>query len=143
MLNTYTRSYADPKQPSVELKVLPNNIRYDFLDKQLNRPIIVSANLNDEETKKLLMVLRKYPAALGYIISDLRGISPSVCMHIILLEEDSKTFRKHKRRRNPIISDVVRKEVLKLLEARIIYPISDNQWASPVLVVLRKEVSQL
>lgn len=30
------------------------------------------------------------------------------------------------------MSDLVKKEVQKLLKARIIYPISDNNWASPV-----------
>lgn len=37
-----------PKQPSVELKVLPKNLRYEFLDEQLDRPIIVSVDLNRE-----------------------------------------------------------------------------------------------
>lgn len=36
------------------------------------------------------------------------------------------------------MSDVIRKEVLKLLGVVIIYPISDNQWVSPVHVVPKK-----
>jgi len=59
-------------------------------------------------------------------------------MHRIMLEEDSKTSREHQRRINPILSDVVKKEVQKLLEAGIIYPISDSQWVSPVHVVPKK-----
>lgn len=59
-------------------------------------------------------------------------------MHRIMLEEESKTSREHQRRLNPIMSDVVRKEVLKLLEAGIIYPISDNKWVIPVHVVPKK-----
>lgn len=84
------------------------------------------------------MVLRKYPAGLGYNISDLKGISPSMCMHKIMLEENSKTSKEHQRRINIIMRDVVRKEVLKLLEAGIIYPISDSQWDSLVHVVSKK-----
>ena len=59
-------------------------------------------------------------------------------MHRIMLEEDSKTSREHQRRINPILSDVVKIEVQKLLEAGIIYPISDSQWVSQVHVVPKK-----
>ena len=59
-------------------------------------------------------------------------------MHRILLEEDSMPSREHQRRINPIMSDVVKKEVLKLLEAGIIYQISDSKWVSPVHVVPKK-----
>ena len=59
-------------------------------------------------------------------------------MHRIMLEEDCKTSREHQRRINPILSEVVKKEVQKLLEAGIIYPISDSNWVSPVHVVPKK-----
>ena len=127
-----------PKKPALELKTLPKNLRYEFLDTELERPVIVNADLGKIETKKFLHILRKYPTALGYNISYLKGISPSICMHRIMLEEDSKTSREHQRRINPILSDVVKKEVQKLLEVGIIYPISDSQWVSPVHVVPKK-----
>lgn len=127
-----------PKKPYVELKTLPKNLRYEFLHKELERPVIVNADLGRKETNQLLDVLRKYPSTLGYNISDLKGISPSVCMHRIMLEEDSKISREHQRRINPIMSDVVKREVLKLLEAGIIYPISNSKWVSPIHVVPKK-----
>lgn len=72
---------SGPKKPSIEIKELPKSLRYEFLDDELNRPVIVSATLNKEETNHLLDILRKYHASLGYNISDLKGIHPSVCMH--------------------------------------------------------------
>ena len=128
----------EPEQPKIELKELPQSLRYEFLDSELNRPVIVNADLEKEETKKLLAVLRRYPKAIGYTINDLTGISPSVCTHRIMLEEDSKTSREHQRRLNPNMSEVVMKEVMKLLDAGIIYPISDSKWVSPVHVVPKK-----
>jgi hypothetical protein len=83
------------QKPAQELKELPKNLRYEFLDKEMNRPVIVSATLNQDETNRLLNVLRRYPSALGYNISDLKGISLFVCMHRISLEEDSKPSREH------------------------------------------------
>ena len=98
----------------------------------------MNSSLGTLETQKLLDVLRKYPTALGYNISDLKGICPSICMHRILLEEDCKTSREPQRRINPILSTVVRDEIKKLMEAGIIYPISDSKWVSPVHVVPKK-----
>ncbi|XP_050896361.1 uncharacterized protein LOC127103118 [Lathyrus oleraceus] len=127
-----------PKKPTIELKELPKNLRYEFLDEELNRPVIVSAALNGDETNQLLDVLRKYPTTLGYNISDLKGISLFVCMPRIMLEEDSKSSREYQRRINTILSDVVKREVLKLLEDGIIYQISDSKWVNPVHVVPKK-----
>jgi len=124
------------EQPKVKMKELPKNLRYEFIGS--NRPVIMSADLGETETEKLLDVLRKYPKAIGYSIDDLKGINPSICMHKILLEEDYKPFREHQRRLNPNISEVVKKEVLKLLDAGVIYPISDSKWVSPVHVVPKR-----
>ena len=76
--------------------------------------------------------------ALGWKISDLKGISPTICTHHIYLEEDSKAVRQPQRRLNPHIQEVVRIEVRKLLQAGIIYPISDSTWVSPTQVVPKK-----
>ena len=54
------------------------------------------------------------------------------------MEEDAKLVRDHQRRLNPKMKEVVRKEILKLLEAGIIYPVADSQWVSPVHCVPKK-----
>jgi len=66
------------------------------------------------------------------------GIIPSFCMHRILLEKDAKPIRQPQRRLNPQLMEVVKKEVTKLLQAGIIYPISDSTWVSPVHVFPKK-----
>ena len=124
--------------PKVELKPLPEHLRYAFLGPGNIFPVVVSAALNEEECEKLLCVLNKYRSAIGWSISDLRGISPTTCMHRILLEEGHKPRVQSQRRLNPIMQDVVRKEVIKLLDAGIIYAISDSEWVSPTQVVAKK-----
>ena len=76
--------------------------------------------------------------ALGWRISDLKGISPVVCTHHIYLEEEAKLVRQPQRRLNPHMQEVVREEVLKLVQAGIIYPISDSTRVSPTQVVPKK-----
>ena len=56
-------------------------------------------------------------------------------MHKILMEENAKTSIEHQRRLNPVMKEVVKKEVLKLLNAGFIYAISDSPWVIPVHVV--------
>ena len=90
------------------------------------------------EEQRLLEILRKYKDAIAWSIDDLEGISPSICMHKILLEENSKTSIKHQRRMNLMMKEVVRKEVLKWLNAGFIYAISDRPWVIPVHVVPKK-----
>ena len=68
-------------------------------------------------------------------MEDLKGISPSICMRKILLEENAKTSIEHQRRLNPFMKEVVKKEVFKWLNARFTYAISDNPWVSPIHVV--------
>jgi len=105
--------------------------------------VIVNAELNACQVDSLLRVLREHKKAIGYTLDDLRGIHPSVCMHRILMEDDHRPTIEHQRRLNPNMQEVVKKEILKLLKAGIIYPISDNKWVSPVHVVPKKGGCQL
>jgi hypothetical protein len=100
--------------------------------------VIINANLSELETHSLLAELRVHRKAIGYTIDDIKGISPSVCMHRILMEDDHKPSIESQRRLNPNLKDVVKKEILKLLDAGIIYPISDSNWVSPIHIVPKK-----
>ena len=100
--------------------------------------MIVVASLTPEEGEKLLRVLREHRTALGWTIFDIKGISPSICMHKILMEELYKPSIEPQRRLNPAIKEVVRAEILKLLDVGIIYAISDSSWVSLVQVVPKK-----
>ena len=95
------------------LKELPSHLKYYFLEQEKTKPVIISAALTENEEQKLLTILRKYKEAIAWSIEDLKSISPSICMHKILLEDNAKTSIEHQRRLNPVMKDVVRKEVLK------------------------------
>ena len=80
-------------------------------------PVIISSSLNDEQKGKLLDVLKEHKGALGWTIADITGINPVDCMHYIHLDENTKPTRKMQRRLNLNMKEVVRTEVLKLLDA--------------------------
>lgn len=122
----------------VELKQLPNHLRYAFLEDNSTYPVIISSSLTTNEEDKLLRILRKHKASLGWSIADIKGISPTICMHKILMEDSYKPSIEHQRRLNLAMKEVVRAEILKLLKAWIIFAISDSEWVSPVQVVPKK-----
>ena len=68
-------------------------------------------------------------------IEDIKGISPSICMHKILMEEVHTPFIEHRRWINPAMKEVVKNEVLKWLQAGFIYAIFESPWVSPIQVV--------
>ncbi|KAK3221631.1 hypothetical protein Dsin_008656 [Dipteronia sinensis] len=113
-------------------------MKYVFLDEEKLNPVIIAANLEASQEDELLGVLKEYREAIGWFIDDIKGISPTMCMQKIFLEENAKPTREGQRRLNPIMQEVVKKEILKLLDAGIIYPISDSRWVSPIHVVPKK-----
>ncbi|KAK9922019.1 hypothetical protein M0R45_030502 [Rubus argutus] len=124
--------------PKLELKPLPADLKYAFLGLNDTFPVVISSKLNSEQEGMLLNVLNAHKSAIGWTLADIKGISPLVCTHKILLEEDAKPSREAQRRLNPNMKNVVKSEVLKLWDARIIYPISDSKWVSPTQVVPKK-----
>ncbi|KAK1653116.1 hypothetical protein QYE76_070921 [Lolium multiflorum] len=128
-----------PKEdPVFDLKPLPDNLKYAYIDDKKTYPVIISAKLSDIEEERLLEILKKHRGAIGYTLDDLKGISPAICQHAINIEDDAKPVVEHQRRLIPKMKDVVRNEVLKLLEAGIIYPIADSRWVSHVHCVPKK-----
>ncbi|GJU20439.1 reverse transcriptase domain-containing protein [Tanacetum coccineum] len=116
--------------PEVELKELPPHLEYAFLEGDDKLPVIIAKDLKDEEKAALLKVLKSHKRAIAWKLSDIKGVNPEFCTHKILMEEDYEPSVK--------IHDVIKKEVEKLLDAGLIYPISDSPWVSPVHCVPKK-----
>nr|GEV65162.1 reverse transcriptase domain-containing protein [Tanacetum cinerariifolium] len=118
--------------PVVELKDLPPHLEYAFLEGDDKLPVIIAKELKDVEKTALIKVLKSHKQALAWQLSDIKGINPKFHTHKILMEDDFKPGVQHQRRVNPKIHEVIKKEVLKLLDAELIYPILDSLWVSPV-----------
>ncbi|GJW37018.1 reverse transcriptase domain-containing protein [Tanacetum coccineum] len=124
--------------PEVELKDLPPYLENAFLEGTNKLPVIIAKDLKDEEKAALIKVLKSHKRALAWQLSDIKGINPEFYTHKILMEDDFKPVVQHQRRVNPKIYEVIKKEVLKLFDAGLIYPISDSPWVSPVHYVPKK-----
>nr|GFB90446.1 retrovirus-related Pol polyprotein [Tanacetum cinerariifolium] len=131
------KSSAD--EPHVtELKELPPHLKYSFLEGDDKLPVIIAKDLSVEEKTALITLLKSHKRAIAWKLSDIKGINSEFCTHKILMEKDFEPAVQHQRRVNPKIHDVIKQEVIKLLEAGLIYPISDSPWVSPVHCVPKK-----
>ncbi|GJY13389.1 reverse transcriptase domain-containing protein [Tanacetum coccineum] len=124
--------------PELELKDLPSHLEYAFLEGTNKLPVIIAKNLKDEEKERLIKVLKSHKQAIAWKLSDIKGIDPQFCTHKILMEDDFKPAVQHQRRVNPKIHEVIKKEVVKLLDAGLIYPISDSPWVCLVHCVPKR-----
>nr|GFB08973.1 retrovirus-related Pol polyprotein from transposon 17.6 [Tanacetum cinerariifolium] len=120
--------FEEDEPPKVELKELPPHLEYVFLSNNGKWPVIIAKDLSSNEKTDLINVLKTQKKALAWKLTDIKGIDPEFCSHKILLEEDYSPKVQSQRRVNPKIHDVIKKEVEKLLDAILIYPISDSPW---------------
>nr|GFB08642.1 reverse transcriptase domain-containing protein [Tanacetum cinerariifolium] len=121
------QSFED-EPPEVELKELPPHLKYAFLGDNEKWPVIIAKDLSSNEKTALINVLKTRKKAIAWKLTDIKGIDPEFCSYKILLEEDYSPKVQSQRRVNPKIHDVIKKEVEKLLDAGLIYPISDSPW---------------
>nr|GEZ95215.1 reverse transcriptase domain-containing protein [Tanacetum cinerariifolium] len=133
-----TEKSSVDEPPIVELKALPPHLEYAFLEGDNKLPVIIAKDLSVEEKAALITILKSHKRAIAWKLSDIKGINLEFCSHKILLEEDFTLAVQHQRRVNQKIHDVIKQEVIKLLDAGLIYPISDSPWVSPVHCVSKK-----
>ncbi|XP_076932969.1 uncharacterized protein LOC143598703 [Bidens hawaiensis] len=128
---------------AVELKELPKHLKYVFLGDNNTLPAIIASNLKESQEKALMEVLKEYKEAIRWMIADLKGISPSIVMHKIITDPEVKPAHDAQRRLNPNMREIVKKEVLKWLDAGFIFPISDRTWVSSTQMIPKKAGIQI
>jgi hypothetical protein len=95
--------------------------------------------------------LKKHKKVIGYSINDLKGLNPAFCTHRIPMEDQCKPIVDHQRSLTHDIREEVKKEVIKLLDVGIIYPVPHSEWVSTVhclpkkggLTVVKNEKNEL
>ncbi|GJY74582.1 reverse transcriptase domain-containing protein [Tanacetum coccineum] len=117
-INTYYKIKTSLEEPptDLELKPLPDNLEYVFLEEPSFLPVIISSKLSTLNKSKLVSVLKKHKEAFAWKTTDIPGIYPSFYKHKIQLLEDKKPVVQKQRRSNPNMQEVVKKDIVKLLD---------------------------
>ncbi|GJT53765.1 reverse transcriptase domain-containing protein [Tanacetum coccineum] len=139
-INTDYKIKTSLEEPpmDLELKSLPDNLEYVFLEEPSFLPVIISSQLSKEKKDKLVSVLKKIQGSFCLKTTDIPGIFPSFYKHKIQLLDDKKPVVQKQRRLNPNMQEVVKKEIIKLLDTGIIYLIIDSPWVSTIYCVSKK-----
>nr|GFA92301.1 retrovirus-related Pol polyprotein [Tanacetum cinerariifolium] len=128
-INTDYKIKTSLEEPptDLELKPLPDNLEYVFLKEPSFLPVIISSKLSAQNKSKLVSVLKKHKEAFAWKTTDIPGICPLLCKHKIQLLDDKKPVGQKQRRLNPNMQEVVKKEIMKLLDTGIIYSIAKER----------------
>ena len=132
---------SPPAKPSIEeapklkLKAVLHHLKYEFLGNGDTLPVIIASDLNEKQVESLVKVLKRFKRAIGWTIADIIGIPPGICSHKIQLMPDHKPSIEYQRCLNHPMQEVVKKEIIKWLDAEVIYPIADSSWVCPVQCV--------
>jgi hypothetical protein len=122
-------SESPPQTPkTISSKSIPIEIEPG---KSLN----INPHLTDAETQQLMKLLQENKEAFAWDYTDMKGISPDLCTHRIYIKEDCRPICQPQRRMNPNLREILKEELQKLLNAGFIYPISDSEWVSPLVIV--------
>ena len=103
------------EEPTLELKTLPSTLKYTFFDEEKAKPVIISSKLDMKQEEKLVEVLRKNEEAIGWTLTDLKGLDPSLCTHHIFLVDESRPVREAQRWLSPKVWEAVKEEIIKWL----------------------------
>ena len=104
-------------QAPLELKPLSNNLKYVFIGDNNTLPIIIAKGLKSVQEEKLMKLLCDHKTSIGWALAEIKGISPLMCMHHILVEDNAKPTRKMKMRLNSPMIEAVKAKILELLDA--------------------------
>nr|GEW41792.1 DNA-directed DNA polymerase [Tanacetum cinerariifolium] len=133
--------YSIEETLELELKELPSHLKYAYLEGVDKLPVIISKDLKVDEKEALLKVVKSHKWAIAWKITHIKCIDPRFCTYKILMEEDYKPAVQSQRWVNPKIHEVIKKEVIKFLDAGMIYPISNSPWVSPIYCVPKKGIT--
>ncbi|GJX14917.1 reverse transcriptase domain-containing protein [Tanacetum coccineum] len=91
-INTDYKIKTSLEEPptDLELKPLPDNLEYVFLEEPSFLLVIISSQLSTQNKSKLVFVLKKHKEVFAWKTTDIPGICPSLCKHKIQLLDDKK-----------------------------------------------------
>ena len=128
-----------PSSPPLETPLCTLEPETTLVEISPGKSLYISSDLNPSQREQLVNLLRNHLDAFAWSYEDMKIIPPETCRHHIYIQDGARPVRQPQRRMNPTLRDVVKEELQKLLDVDFIYPISDSQWVSPLVLVLKKD----
>ena len=116
----------------------PTSLQVKNVEFGPERTLKINSSLSTSQEKELCSLLKKHLDAFAWSYKEMKGVHPLVYTHHICIKKDCKPVMQPQRRMNPTLKDIVKEELQILLDAGFIYPISDSEWVSPLVLVPKK-----
>ena len=69
--------------PSLELKALPEHLKYAYLGGRETLPVIIASHLTKQQEDSIMSILKRHKEAIRWMMKDIKGISPAIVQHRI------------------------------------------------------------
>jgi hypothetical protein len=121
-----------------KIKTVVSPTDYGKEEVEQGKSFYISNDIKGEERAEYARILKEYSDVFAWAPTDLEGIPAKLGEHSIDLQEGAVLVHQRQYRLNPRYSLMVKKEIDRLLEAGLIYPVNNSEWVSPIVVVPKK-----
>ena len=89
---------------------------------------------DEQTTKEIFSLLKEYEEFFPSSVEDLKGIRGDMGEMRIILKPDARPVKHRPYRLNPRVKEKVKEEIDKMLKARLIFPVEEAEWVSPIVI---------
>ena len=100
--------------------------------------INLGIDCNPVEKTTFIKLFKEFKDVFAWTYDDMKTFNTQVMQHIILIKQESKPFQQKLRKYHPSLEPTIKKELNKLLAAKIIFPIKHTQWVANLVLVRKK-----
>ena len=91
-----------------------------------------------QEKTAFIRLFNEFKDIFSWMYDDLKTFDPNIMQHVIPMKQEAKPFQQKLRKMHPSLEPDVKKELNKLLAARIIFPVRHAQWVANLVPVRKK-----
>jgi len=91
-----------------------------------------------QEKVAFVKPFKEYKDVFEWTYGDLKTFNTNVMQHVILLEKDVRPYQQKLRKIHPSLEPLVKKELNKMLDAKIIFPVRHTRWLANLVLVRNK-----
>jgi ribonuclease HI len=131
----------DKFKKSVNCKTNSSSLSYEKVNLGTNdnpQCINLGVGCSEQEKAAFIKLFKEFKDVFAWTYDDLKTFDPNIIQHVIPMKPQTLPFQQKLRKMHPKLEPTVKKELNKLLNAKIIFPVRHTQWVSNLVPVRKK-----
>jgi hypothetical protein len=131
----------DKFKKSVNCKTNSSSLSYEKVNLGTNdnpQCINLGVGCSEQEKAAFVKLFKEFKDVFAWTYDDLKTFDPNIIQHVIPMKPQTLPFQQKLRKMHPKLEPTVKKELNKLLNAKIIFPVRHTQWVSNLVPVRKK-----